>query len=151
MHKKTDEKYIKRAIELALQAREAGNHPFGALLVNDDQIVLESQNCVITSKDVTLHAELKLVSEASQKFSKDFLKKCVLYTSTEPCAMCAGAIYWASIRKVVFGLRAKTLGELAHGSLVVSCNQIFSFGKDKVKVLGPVLEEDAKRPHIDFW
>src|SRR5712691_9120428 len=86
--------HLRRAIELAREAREHGNHPFGALLVDDrGNVVLEAENTVRTDKDVTAHAETNLMRMASARFEPGFLEWCTLYTSTEPCAMCAGAIY----------------------------------------------------------
>ena len=83
--------HLRRAIEVARQAREHGNHPFGALLVEHrGNVVLEAENTVRTDKDVTAHAETNLMRMASARFEPDFLERCTLYTSTEPCAMCAG-------------------------------------------------------------
>jgi tRNA(Arg) A34 adenosine deaminase TadA len=84
--------FIAKAIDLALQARKRGNHPFGALLVLDEKVMMVAENTVNTDHDVTGHAEVNLVSLASNQFSPDALGKMVLYASTEPCAMCAGAI-----------------------------------------------------------
>ncbi len=85
--------HIKRAIDLSVSAIEHENHPFGSILVIDDKEVVSAENSVITDKDVTRHAELNLVSLASKQYSSDELNHAVLYTSTEPCAMCCGAIY----------------------------------------------------------
>jgi tRNA(Arg) A34 adenosine deaminase TadA len=84
--------HLRRAIELAQQACDHGNHPFGALLVDRrGNVVLEAENTVRTDRDVTAHAETNLMRMASARFEPDFLERCTLYTSTEPCAMCAGA------------------------------------------------------------
>jgi tRNA(Arg) A34 adenosine deaminase TadA len=83
------------AIALAWRAHEHGNHPFGAVLVDDhNQVVLQAENTVVTERDCTGHAETNLMRQASQRFSPEQLATYTLYTSTEPCAMCAGAIHW---------------------------------------------------------
>ena len=100
----TDEQFLKQAIELARQARAAGNHPFGALLVLDGRVVLTALNTVITEQNPTGHAEHNLVADAIRQFSPDQIARCVLYTSCEPCAMCVGAMYLG--RHPFDGLRA---------------------------------------------
>ncbi len=93
-----DPKFIRLAIAVAQRARAHGNHPFGALLVDENgQILLEAENTVVTANDATGHAETNLIRLASKRYSPDFLAQCTLYTSTEPCAMCAGAIFWGNV------------------------------------------------------
>ncbi|MEG1593141.1 MAG: nucleoside deaminase, partial [Oscillibacter sp.] len=105
--------YLRRAIEISQASRDAGNTPFGALLVDKDgNIVMEQENIEITEKICTGHAEATLAARASHEFSKDFLWTCTLYTTAEPCAMCAGAIYWANIGRVVYGMTERRLLEL---------------------------------------
>ena len=100
-----DEGHLLRAIELARGSREKGNHPFGSLLVDaSGQVLLESENTVVTGHDVTGHAELNLVRAASMQFEVETLSRSTLYTSTEPCAMCSSAIYWSGIGRVVYAL-----------------------------------------------
>ena len=100
-----DTALIRRALEIARRAVSHGNHPFGALLADEHgNVVLESENTVETLSDPTGHAETNLVRAAGAKFSKAELTGMTLYTSTEPCAMCSGAIYWAGIGRVVYGL-----------------------------------------------
>ena len=146
-----EEKFMQEAIDLAAQARENGNHPFGALLVLDGKVALTAENTVNTDHDVTHHAEMNLVSAAARQFSPDALSKMTLYTSTEPCAMCAGGIYWAGIRKVVYGCTAATLGEMAIGTFVVPCRDLFARGDEETVVVGPVMEETAVVVHLGFW
>src|SRR5215468_6381123 len=87
--------FLRQAIALAESAVAHGNHPFGAVLVHDGQIVLSAENTIFTGKDVTNHAEMNLVRLAVNQYGPDFLRECVLYSSTEPCSMCTGALYWA--------------------------------------------------------
>lgn len=143
--------YIEKSIELALSARKNGNHPFGALLVHNGKVILTAENKVVTTHDSTAHAELELVRTASQKFPKEVLKEAILYTSTEPCAMCAGAIYWSGISHVVYGCSAETLGKMTNGSLVIPSNDIFKRGKRPVISEGPYFESEAAKVHEGFW
>ena len=145
------EALIRRTIELAAVAREKGNHPFGALLVLDGRILLTAENSVNSDSDVTAHAELNLVSMATRQLDPAILAQVALYTSTEPCAMCAGAIFWAGIPTVVYGCSAETLGDMVGGSFVVPCRHIFSFGVRQVEVIGPILAEEAAAVHAGFW
>ncbi len=113
MSYQSHEYYLRRAIEISREARAVGNTPFGALLVNKDgDIVMEQGNIEITDKICTGHAEATLAARASHEFTKDFLWDCTLYTTAEPCAMCAGAIYWANIGRVVYGMTERRLLEL---------------------------------------
>lgn len=99
---------MRESIKLARNAREKGNHPFGALLADPDgKILITAENTVETDHDITAHAETNLVRNAARQYPQDFLAECTLYASTEPCPMCAGAIYWANIRRVVFGPQPK--------------------------------------------
>jgi tRNA(Arg) A34 adenosine deaminase TadA len=145
------EKFIKKTYDLAISAQEKGNHPFGALLVIDNQIVLTAENTVNTDHDVTRHAELNLVSKASQQLDEEELSKAVLYTSTEPCAMCTGAIFWAGISHIVYGCSAEALGNIAGGSFVVPCRELLKYGKREVTVTGPILQELGAEIHRNFW
>ena len=109
----TDERHLLRTIELAASARAAGNHPFGSLIVDAaGESVLEAENTVVTLRDVTGHAELNVVRAAGIELGDAFLRGATLYTSTEPCAMCAGAIYWSGITRVVYALGSDTLEAL---------------------------------------
>jgi tRNA(Arg) A34 adenosine deaminase TadA len=148
---------LRRAIELARLAREHGNHPFGALLVDaKGNVVLEAENTVRTDKDVTAHAETNLMRMATARFDRDFLGRCTLYTSTEPCAMCAGAIYWGNIRHVVFGLSQEQIHAISAGNpenmqLQLSSREVFARGDHPVEVSGPHLPKESAAVHDGFW
>jgi len=143
--------YIKKTYQLALNAQAKNNHPFGALLAFNDKIILSSENTVITDKDITKHAELNLISLATRQLDSKTLSQTIIYTSTEPCAMCSGAIFWSGISTVVYGCSAKKLGEIASGSLVVPCENIFKYGNREITVVGPILEPQGAEIHQDFW
>jgi len=151
-----EKKYIRKAIEIAQRARENGDHPFGALLIDENgQILLEAENSVVTGNDITNHAEINLIRKAIAIYDNDFLAKCTLYASTEPCPMCTGAIFWANIRRVVYGLSAERLYELvgldSEEVLNLSCREIFDKGNKTIKVVGPILEDEALKVQHGFW
>jgi tRNA(Arg) A34 adenosine deaminase TadA len=150
-------RHLRRAIELAQQARDHGNHPFGALLVDGDgNVVLEAKNTVRTDRDVTAHAETNLMGLASARFEPDYLERCTLYTSTEPCAMCAGAIYWGNIRRVVFATSQEQIHAVSRGNpknmqLGLSSREVFARGDHVVEVSGPHLPKESLAVHEGFW
>lgn len=145
-----DETWLRATFALARRARARGDEPFGAVLVGAaGDLLLEADNTIVTVRDVTGHAETNLVRLASGRFGPDVLAGCTLYASTEPCVMCAGAIYWSGIGRLVFGLSNQRLyGELrgpdarAHG-LLMSCREVLARGGRPVEVAGPLLEDEA--------
>lgn len=145
------EKYMRQAIELAQSSRDHGDQPFGALLVHNDNVILTAENSVIKSNDFTAHAEMVLVQAARRKFPIEILRHATLYTSTEPCAMCAGAIVWSGIGHVVYGSPAEILSELSNGIFIVPCRSLFEKSKRKISCEGPILEEECRNVHKGFW
>ena len=145
------EEMIRECYRLAASAVRAGNHPFGALLATDEDIILRAENSVRTEHDPTRHAELNLIQLAMRTLGQDAVRQSVLYTSTEPCVMCVGAIYWAEVPTVVYGCSAAGLGKIAGGSLLVPCRDTLSRGKRLTTVIGPVLEEEGLEIHRSFW
>lgn len=145
------QRYIRQAIDLAQSAREKGNHPFGALLVVDGQMVQTAENTVAVDGDVTGHAELNLIRKATRRLGAEVVARATLYTSTEPCAMCAGAVHWAGIRRVVYGCPAERVAEIAGESFVIPCRHVFAFAREGIEVIGPVLEAEATAVHQGFW
>ena len=145
------EPFIRQCIALSEQAVRHGDEPFGALLVVDGDVRLRAQNRVVTASDPTRHAELLVASEASRRLDVATVAGATLYTSTEPCVMCCGAIYWSRISRVVFGCSAIELGVVAGGSLVMPSRQVFASGTRRVDVVGPVLETEALAVHRAYW
>ena len=149
--------HLRSAIAVAWRARAHGNHPFGAILVDEhNQVVLEAENTVITEKDCTGHAETNLVRMATHLFSPEELAHHTLYTSTEPCGMCAGAIHWSQIGRVVYALSETDLYDIVGPSpehLLLPCREVFAHSQRPIKVLGPFeeLEAEARAVHADFW
>jgi tRNA(Arg) A34 adenosine deaminase TadA len=146
---------LRLAIDVARRAREHGNHPFGAVLTDEQgHVLLEAENTVNTSHDCTGHAELNLMRAASQSFAPEVLEHCTLYTSTEPCPMCAGSIFWGGVGRVVYALSEAGLYALTGDSphkLLLACRDVFARGGRPIEVLGPLLEEEARQVHAGFW
>jgi tRNA(Arg) A34 adenosine deaminase TadA len=145
-----DEGWLRAAFELAQRARARGDEPYGAVLVDAaGELLLEGANTVVTGRDVTGHAETNLVRAASARFPPEVLAGCTMYASTEPCAMCAGAIYWGGIGRLVFGLsNARLYGEVlgldaSANGLRLACREVLVHGGRRVEVVGPLLEDEA--------
>ena len=142
---------MKRALELASRSVDRGNHPFGAILVIDGEVVLEAENSVLTEKDPTRHAEMNLVSVACRELSATDLGRSVLFTSTEPCAMCLGAIYWSGIKSVIYACRGSMLEQIAGKSLCCHSSQVYEKSVNPPLVQGPLLETQAIEQHRAYW
>jgi tRNA(Arg) A34 adenosine deaminase TadA len=151
MRAKNHESLIRQCYDLARQAVANGDHPFGALLVYEGEVVLTAVNTVHSNHDVTRHAELNLVSQASRLLSYTALTESLLYTSTEPCAMCAGAIVWAGIRAIVYGCSGTSLGQITGGTFVVPSRQLLAKANQPIQIVGPVLEAEGFAIHQDYW
>ena len=151
------ERLLRRAIAVAEESRRAGNHPFGAILAGPDGAVLmEAMNAFGVDGDATGHAERSLMTRASIAYGADFLAGCTMYASAEPCAMCAGAAYWAGIGRVVHGMSERALKALIgphpeNLTLDLPCRAVFAAGQREVEVIGPLLEEESARVHEGFW
>jgi len=152
-----DTDLLRRAIKLAEASRARGDHPFGALLVDaEGNVLLEAMNTCVTKGDRTGHAERNLMTEASLKHTPDFLAECTMVTSAEPCAMCAGSVYWAGVGRVVHGMSERALKALIgldpeNLTMDLPCRDVFAAGQRKVEVVGPLLEEESARIHEGFW
>jgi tRNA(Arg) A34 adenosine deaminase TadA len=108
-----DAHFLRRSFEVARRAMSHGNHPFGAILVDQSgQVLLEAENGYMPAHDGTAHAERLLATQACTTIAPEILSSATLYSSAEPCAMCAGAIYWAGIGRLVYGLSEHRLREL---------------------------------------
>ena len=119
-------------------------------------MLLEAENTVNTARDSTGHAEINLMRAASKRYPLEFLRRCTLYVSAEPCAMCAAAIYWGNVGRVVFGLSVEGVVEAADGAhevptLAMPCREVFDRGGGRVEVSGPHREAEARAVHEGFW
>jgi len=152
-----DEHFLRRSFEVARRAMTHGNHPFGAILVDGEgKVLLEAENGYMPAHDGTAHAERLLATEACRSLRADVRAKATLYSSAEPCAMCAGAIYWAGIGRVVYGLsehrlRGVTGNHPENPTLDLPCREVFKSGQRATEVVGPMLEDEAEALHDGVW
>jgi tRNA(Arg) A34 adenosine deaminase TadA len=152
-----DEEFLRRCLEVARRSMMHGNHPFGAILVDErGNVLIETENGYMPSRDSTAHAERLLATQACRTLDTETLRKATLYSSAEPCAMCAGAIYWAGIGRVVYGLSEHRLRTLTgnhpeNPTLDLPCREVFKSGQRATEVAGPMLEDEAEALHAGVW
>jgi tRNA(Arg) A34 adenosine deaminase TadA len=164
-----DLEHLRRSIELSELATtpEYGiNNPFGAVLLLGDGRVLEGWNHTRSMRDPTEHAEMWLIRHAVHSLNlnlwggdRPLMERGTLYASTEPCAMCAGAIYWSGIGRVVFGcsmpcihaVMAGVLGKDADTGIGITAQEVLRTSGHPITVIGPCLEEEARRIHERYW
>ena len=146
---------LRRADAVARRAMAMGRHPFGAVLVAPDgETVLAEQGNI----DTVHHAEATLARQASLNYPAAYLRQCTLVTTFEPCAMCAGTVYWADIGRVVYGagedaLLALTGDHPENPTLALPCREVFARGQKSIEVTGPVPEvaDEMVETHRGFW
>jgi tRNA(Arg) A34 adenosine deaminase TadA len=140
-----DERHLRRAIELAAEARAAGDMPFGSLLVGrGGDVLAEDRNTVLTERDITAHPELKLARWAAHQLDADVARQTTMYTSCQPCPMCSGAISRSGLGRVVYALSGEQLqGLRPPGAL----------GPDAANVTyeGPALYDEARVPVDGYY
>jgi len=152
-----DEHYLRHSFEVARRSMSNGNHPFGAVLVDRDrQVLIETENGFMPARDRTAHAERMLATEACRTLDAEILASATIYCSAEPCAMCAGAIYWAGIGRLVYGLSEVRLRNITgnhpeNPTLDLPCRAVFSSGQRPTEVVGPLLEDEAAALHAGAW
>ena len=152
-----DQRLLRLAIAVSARSRGRGNHPFGAVLADaDGEVLLEAENSVVTTGDVTGHAETNLIRTASSTLPLEVLARATVYASTEPCAMCAGAIYWSGVGRLVYAmaegdLLALTGDHPANPTLDLGCRLVLRSGQRQIEVIGPALIEEAIAAHEGFW
>ncbi len=112
----TDEYFMKKALQEAEMAFERGEIPVGAVIVIDNKVIARSHNLTEMLNDVTAHAEMQAITSAANYIGGKYLKGCTLYVTLEPCQMCAGALYWSQISKIVFGARDEQRGFMTLGT-----------------------------------
>jgi guanine deaminase len=140
---KSDEYFIKKAIEIALQARKEGNEPFGAILVKDEEIVMIGENKINTFCDPTHHAEIGLIRKFCSEHNVFDLNEYTLYTSCEPCVMCSGAMVWSNLGKVVYSVSHDQLAKIAGSNIMISCKEVFEKSPNKPIVVEKVLNDEG--------
>ena len=153
----TDGQYLRMAIAMSRVARERGNRPFGAVIVSAEGVVLaETWNSNIESGDCTAHAEVNAIRQVSPHHSRETLAGATLYSSAEPCVMCAGAIFWSNIGRVLYGIDAERLrvfrGERPEQrDAELSCRDVFAASPHPIECVGPALITESSAPHEGFW
>ncbi|GAA0542445.1 nucleoside deaminase [Halorubrum ejinorense] len=147
----TDREYVERTIRLAEAAVEAGNTPFGALLVVDGEVVREARNETRTGDDIAAHPELALARWAARELDDDERAACTMYASTEPCPMCATGVHYAGLGRVVFGVDGGTLGELTGGVVPIPCEEVIRRAGGETTVEGPIAVDAATAVHESFY
>lgn len=153
-----DMKLLRQTIVLSEQSKADGRHPFAALVAdaNGKIVCMAGNNSMPPEGDPTQHAELRAAAEAAKLLTPEELALCTLYTSAEPCCMCSGAIYWCGIGRVVYALAEEKLLELTgdhpeNPTFSLPCREVFARGQRKVTVIGPLIEDEASKPHHGFW
>ncbi|MGB5996385.1 MAG: nucleoside deaminase, partial [Marinomonas sp.] len=143
-----DEQHLRYSFQLANEAKQQGIHPFSAVLVDaTGKVLMDQVNGYLPDLDMTGHAERIIMTRASKAYRPGFLNQCTLFVSAEPCAMCAGAIYWAGVGRVVYGLSEERLKAITgnhpeNPTLALPCRTVFASGQRDTEVIGPVLEDD---------
>ena len=137
-----DEKYMRLALEEAKLALEADEVPIGAVIIADGYIVGRGHNLVETLTDVTAHAEIQAITAASSTIGGKYLNDCTLYVTIEPCPMCAGALAWSQIGRIVYGA-----SDPKRGFSTISDNMLHP----RTVVTSGVLAEECERLMSDFF
>ncbi|CAM3742577.1 nucleoside deaminase [Flavobacterium gelidilacus] len=129
----TDDYFMKKALQEAETAFEKGEIPVGAIIVIDNKVIARSHNLTELLNDVTAHAEMQAITSAANFIGGKYLKGCTLYVTLEPCQMCAGALYWSQISKIVYGASDENRGFVKMGTQL----------HPKTEVVSGVLEKDC--------
>lgn len=139
---KKDEQFMRRALQEAQAALQEGEIPVGCVIVCQDRIIARAHNLTETLNDVTAHAEMQAVTAAAAELGGKYLTDCTLYVTVEPCVMCAGALGWSQIPRVVYGCRDEKRGFTGYAprSLHPRCT-----------VTGGVLETECRQLMQDFF
>ena len=132
---KEDERWMKRALDEAMIAMEQGEIPIGAVIVSHNKLIASAHNLTETLTDVTAHAEMQAITAAANSLGGKYLTDCTLYVTVEPCTMCAGAIGWAQIGRIVFGAYDTKRGYKAYAPNALH---------PRAKVVGGVLEDECR-------
>ena len=141
---KTDEKYMKLAIEDATQhLNDEGGGPFGACIVKNDRIIAVAHNTVLKDTDPTCHAEINAIRKAAKSLGCFDLSGCVIYSTTEPCPMCFSAIHWAKIDTIVFGSNIQDVQNLGFNELELPNQVMKQQGKSPVNIVEDFMRKEC--------
>ena len=139
----TDEDYMLKAIDIALEGMAEGQSPFGACIVKDDQITALEHNRVWADTNITAHAEICAIASACKKLKTVDLSGAVIYSTTEPCPMCFAAIHWAKIDKIYYGSSIDDAKKAGFNELTVSNEDMKKLGGSNVKIKAGLCREKA--------
>ena len=137
----THEYFMKKALQEAEVAFEQGEVPVGAIIVVENKVIARTHNLTELLNDVTAHAEMQAITSAANFLGGKYLKGCTLYVTLEPCQMCAGALYWSQISKIVFGARDENRGFMKMGTKL----------HPKTEVFQGVLEQQCSELMVRFF
>ncbi len=137
----TDEYFMKKALQEAEVAFEQGEIPVGAIIVVENKIIARTHNLTELLNDVTAHAEMQAITSAANFLGGKYLRGCTLYVTLEPCQMCAGALYWSQISKIVFGARDEQRGFMSMGTKL----------HPKTEVVSGILAQEASDLMLRFF
>ena len=141
------ETHMRETFKLAREAAARGDEPFGSVLVRDDSIVARDANRINTADDIRRHPELQLAYEACEGYTSKERAEMVMYTSTEPCPMCAGGMATAGFGRVVYSVGSDEIGEFTGSSPAVAAAEILG---ETTGVVGPVLNEEGREVHREY-
>ena len=136
------EKYMRLALDEARQALAQGEIPIGAVVVCRDRVIARAHNLTETLTDPTAHAEMQAITIAASELGGKYLTECTLYVTVEPCTMCAGALGWAQVPRIVYGCRDEKRGYLTFAPHALH---------PKAQVLGGILEDECRQLMQDFF
>jgi tRNA(Arg) A34 adenosine deaminase TadA len=140
------EEHLRMAFQLAREAKELGDGPFGALVLNESkEIIARAGNTTTTEHSVTYHAEINAIQQAEYNRGKGKLKGCTLISSAEPCPMCASAIVWSGLTKVIYGVSIQSMEDAGIGQISIDSRTIFNKAGREIEVHGPLMEEEGMK------
>ena len=134
---------MQKAIDIATQGIEAGQSPFGAVIVKDNEIIAFEHNRVWDNSDPTAHAEVQAIRAACKKLGSIDLEGATIYTTTEPCPMCFAAIHWAKISTIVFGAYIKDAQQAGFSELTISNEEMKTQGKSNVEIIAGFMNKQC--------
>ncbi len=136
-----DAYFMKKALQEAEAAYEKGEIPVGAVIVIEDRVIARAHNLTETLNDVTAHAEMQAITSAANYLGGKYLQNCTLYVTLEPCQMCAGALYWSQISKIVYAAKDEKRGFRAMKTKL----------HPKTKITGGIMEDEASKLLKQFF
>ena len=139
---KKDEMYMRKALAEAQQALAEGEIPIGAIVVCQDHVIARAHNLTETLHDVTAHAEMQAITSAANELGGKYLKDCTLYVTVEPCVMCAGALGWSQLSRIVYGAADEKRGYQLYAPRALH---------PKTTIKGVILEEECRQLMQDFF